>query len=72
VLINKYLCLSPNVLSGPTMPDDRRPGRISSYWHVEGKRLLYDVPFSPNISADLVPPNTQREVTLSGLPIPGS
>jgi alpha-L-rhamnosidase len=47
-------------------------GVISSYWHVEGDRLLYDVIIPPNSSADLMLPVAPENVRQAGQPLAGA
>ncbi|HEX4342898.1 MAG TPA: family 78 glycoside hydrolase catalytic domain [Verrucomicrobiae bacterium] len=44
-------------------------GIISSYWHVKGKKMLYDVTIPPNTSAEVVLPVPAANVLQSGKPL---
>ena len=44
-------------------------GTISSYWHVKGDQMLYDVIVPPNTSAELVLPVPSANVLQSGKPL---
>jgi alpha-L-rhamnosidase len=47
-------------------------GVISSHWHAENDRMVYDVTVPPNTSADLLLPVPARDVTESGQPVAAS
>jgi alpha-L-rhamnosidase len=44
-------------------------GVISSHWHAENDRMVYDVTVPPNTSADLLLPVPAQEVTQTGRPV---
>jgi alpha-L-rhamnosidase len=68
----KHFFLAPQFTSRLTHVKatlDSPYGKILSYWHVEGDRMIYDVTVPPNSSATLQLPFPPKDVTESGQPI---